>query len=118
MNLIGAEIRHRTPWIPQDCPINLILNNAGGHGTIEAKEQYTPQLLENHNIIIKWQPPRSPELNVLILGLWISLQLAVEKKQQEQRRMTDALAVSVQEAWRDLLVASINKVFSRILCVS
>ncbi len=28
--------------------------------------------------------------------------------------MTDALAVSVQEAWGDLPVASINKVFSRI----
>ncbi len=43
-------------------------NNAGGHGTREAKEQYTRQLLENHNIIIKWQLPRSPELNVLDLG--------------------------------------------------
>jgi hypothetical protein len=44
----------------------------------------------------------------------MSLQSAVEKKHHEQRRMMDALAVSVQEAWRDLPVASTNKVFSRI----
>jgi hypothetical protein len=69
MNLIGAEIRRHTPWIPRDRSINLILDNAGGHGTRAAKEQYTRQLLDNHNIIIIWQPPRSPELNVLDLGL-------------------------------------------------
>jgi hypothetical protein len=114
MNLIRAEIPCHTPWIPRDRSINLILDSAGGHGTRAAKEQYTRKLLENHNIIIKWQPPRSPELNVLDLGLWMSLQSAVEKKQRDQRRTQDALALSVQEAWRDLPVASINKVFSRI----
>ncbi len=41
MNRVGAEIHHHTPWIPQDCSINLILNNAGGHGIRAAKEQYT-----------------------------------------------------------------------------
>jgi hypothetical protein len=83
MSLIGAEIHCRTPWIPRDCSINLILDNAGGHGTRAAKEQYTRQLLENHNIIIKWQPPRSPELNALDLGLWMSLKSAVEKKHHD-----------------------------------
>jgi hypothetical protein len=114
MNRVVAEICCCTPWIPQDCLINLILDNSGGHGTRAVKEQYTRQLLENNNMIIKRQLPRSPELNVLDLGLWMSLQSVVGKKQREQRRTTDALAVSVQEAWKDLPVASINKIFSRI----
>ena len=53
-------------------------------------------------------------MNVLDLGLWMSLQSAVEKKHRERRRTADALTLSVQEAWRDLPVGSINKVFSRI----
>ncbi len=51
------------------------------------------------------------------LGLWMSLQSAVEKKHHEWRRTTDALAVSVQEAWGDLPVESINKIFSILLVV-
>ncbi len=53
-------------------------------------------------------------MNVLDLGLLMSLQSTVEKKHRERRRATDALTLSVQEAWRDLPVGSINKVFSRI----
>ncbi len=43
----------------------MILDNAGGHGTKEAKQKYMQQLLVNDNIIMKWQPPRSPELRDL-----------------------------------------------------
>ena len=56
-------------------------------------------------------------MNALDLGLGMSLQSAVEKKHCNRRRTTDALAVSVQEAWRDLLVIIISKVFRRILIV-
>jgi hypothetical protein len=32
MPIIGAEIHHKMPFIPQDTTINLIMDNAGGHG--------------------------------------------------------------------------------------
>jgi hypothetical protein len=38
---IGAEIHQKMPWVPQEQPIYLIMDNAGGHGRREAVDQYT-----------------------------------------------------------------------------
>jgi hypothetical protein len=102
------------PWIPRETPIHLILDNAGGHGTRAAIEEYTRRLRNDHNVIIKFQPARSPEVNALDLGIWMSLQSAVERKHRNRRRDIDALATTVQEAWRDLPADTIQRVFNRI----
>jgi len=114
MPTIGAQIRDRMPWIPLETPIHLILDNAGGHGTRAAIEEYTRRLRNEHNVIIKFQPARSPELNALDLGIWMSLQSAVERRHRNRRRDIDALSRTVQEAWEDLPADTIQRVFNRI----
>jgi hypothetical protein len=84
MPTIDAQIRQQMPWIPQETPIHLILDNAGGHGTRAAIEEYTRWLRNDQNVIIKFQPARSPELNALDLGIWMSLQSAVERRHRNR----------------------------------
>jgi len=50
--------------------IYLVMDNAGGHGTNNAVEDYTRCLKEEHNITIIQQPSRSPHLNALDLEPW------------------------------------------------
>ncbi len=73
MPCIGAVIRQRLNCVPVNEIIYLVMDNVGGHGMIEAIEQYTRHLLENYNIEIIHQPPRSPETNPLDLGVWRSI---------------------------------------------
>ncbi len=56
----------------------------------------------------------SPEVNALELGIWMSVQAAVEVSHSNQRRDPDRLAATVQEAWGNLPVGTIQKVFGRI----
>jgi hypothetical protein len=56
------------------------MDNARGHGTREAREEYTRQLLENFNIEIIQQSACSPEVNVLDFGIWMSFQSHVEHR--------------------------------------
>ncbi len=114
MPTIGAQIRQQMPWIPMQTPIYPILDNAGGHGTIAARNEYTRRLRNEYNVVIKFQPPRSPEVNALDLGIWMSLQSAVERRHRDRRRDTDALSRTVNEAWNNLPAETIQKVFDRI----
>ena len=56
-------------------------------------------LKEDDNVIIIHPVPRGPELNLLDLGVWMSLQSFVEK--QHRGNMTDnkALARTCEESW-------------------
>ncbi len=69
MPRIGAAIRQKMNWVPENEIIILVMDYAGGHGTVEAIEQYTRHLLENYRIQIIRQPARSPETNPLDLGV-------------------------------------------------
>ena len=109
---VGAAIREKMPWIPQE--IYLQMDNAGGHGTTAAVCEYTQLLFDRYNIIILHQSPRSPEVNALDLGLWRSLQSRVEKLHRHKRADPNAIAESVQEASRDLPTVKLTKVFDRI----
>ena len=83
MPIIGAEIRRKMPFIPQDTTINLIMDNAGGHGTQEAIDEYTVRLQREFNIRIKHQAPWSPEMNALDFRIWCRIQSAVENFNEE-----------------------------------
>ncbi len=85
MPLIGAAIRQKMNWVPENETIILVMDNTGGHGTVEATEQCTRNLLDNYNIEIKHQPPRSPETNPLDLGVWRSIQSSVKKNITRQQ---------------------------------
>ncbi len=91
-----------------------MMDNAGGHGTGEAREEYTRRLLEDYNVKIMQQSACSPEVNALDLGIWMSVQSAVERRHRERRRDPDGLAISVQEAWQHLPEDKILRVFERI----
>ena len=69
---------------------------------------------EDYNIIIIQQSARSPEVNALDLGIWMSVQSHVEHRHRERRRDPDGLAETVKEAWEHLPEDTIQKVFNRI----
>jgi hypothetical protein len=47
---VGAEIHQKMPWVPREQPIYLVMDNAGGHGTWQARVEYTRRLREDYNI--------------------------------------------------------------------
>ncbi len=69
---LAAEMRQQLHWIPHEEPIYLVMDNAGGHGTQEARAEYTRRLRDDFNIVIIQQSVRSPEVNALDLGIWMS----------------------------------------------
>jgi len=87
----------------------------GGHGTKEAWEKFTNDLATKHKVKIIRQCPRSPETNVLDLGIWLSIQAAVEKKMHMRRGDKEALAMAVLDAWENGLSSkSFTKVCDRL----
>ena len=76
---IGKSIRDKMDWVPVWEPVHLFLDNAGGHGTNEGKEQYERKILyEDYFVILEWQVPNSPETNMMDLGAWMAIQSVVE----------------------------------------
>ena len=88
-----------------------MMDNAGGHGTQEVREEYTRRLRDEFNVQIIQQSARSPEVNALDLGIWMSVQSHVERRHRERTRDPDGLAVSMLEAWENLTVNTIQRVF-------
>ena len=89
---IGQAICDAHSFLPNDHPIYLLMDNAGGHGRTEVKKQYEEILLEEYNVIINWQVPNSPELNLLDLGMWMALQSYVELIHQGKVMQSNELA--------------------------
>jgi hypothetical protein len=58
MPRIGMEIREKYHWVPRGESVYLVMDNAGGHGTDDAKLAYTEDLLK-WKIVIIWQIPMS-----------------------------------------------------------
>ena len=75
------------------------MDNAGGHGTKEAIEQYSKDLLEKYCIEIIFQVPRSPYTHGLDLGFWMALHARVKRQHFLKHSTTHALVNSVNEVW-------------------
>ena len=115
MTRVGTAIRSSYHWIPITQKCYLVMDNAGGHGTNEAITSYSKTLLDDFNIEIIFQIPRSPYTNVLDLGVWMSLQAAVERQHYLKRCNSTALVNSVMKTWNEgHLNHSITKVFNRL----
>ena len=110
---IGKAIRDKFHWLPMATPISLFMDNAGGHGTEEAKTEYIRILKEDFNIIIEWQVPNSPELNLLDLGVWCAIQHVVEQLHRLRVMSCDSLAKSVVEAWEKINSEKLTNVAAR-----
>ena len=79
MDEIGKQIRKAYHWVPRSQEIILIMDNAGGHGTKDCIDKYVQMLWDKHRIRVRHQVPRSPDCNLLDLGVWMSIQAYVEK---------------------------------------
>jgi hypothetical protein len=90
MPRVGAALCEQFHWVPPNETVYICMDNAGGHGTNDAKQQYI-NLLKEFNIEVIWQVPRSPETNMLDLGVWMSIQYAVMKVHYGRRCHHDAL---------------------------
>lgn len=100
---IGGALREKFHWVPENETIYLFMDNAGGHGTNDVIQQYTNILWADYKDRIVWHVPRSPETNMLDLGVWMSIQAAVTRVHYMRRCHHDALARSVEEAWNSYL---------------
>jgi hypothetical protein len=113
MENIGATIRRKYHWVPKEVTIYLIMDNAGGHGTKDAIAQYVADIKQDHNVEIVWQVPRGPEMNLLDLGSWTSLQSWIEKSHRGRRKNLDALAFTCFQAWETFGSEVFDKVYER-----
>ena len=98
-------------WIEKEMPINLVMDNAGGHGTRDAIEDYVTALKETHDVVVLWQVPRSSKTNLLDLGVWNSLQSVVDKTFHGNKQDVKALAKTVEKSW-DIYYT--NNVFQKV----
>ncbi len=57
MDRVGAFIRDAYSWIPRSEECYLVMDNAGGHGTREAIEEYVRLLKEKWNVETIFQVP-------------------------------------------------------------
>ena len=91
------------------------MDNAGGHGTVEAIDEYVKELKQKWNIEVIQQIPRSPYTNALDLGVWCPLQSRVEKQHFGKRCEVQALANTVMQMWNEgHLDEMITKVYKRL----
>ena len=104
-------------YVPPNKLIYLQMDNAGGHGTNDAKQRYADLLLKDFNIKIVWQPPRSPELNLLDLGVWRTLQSRTEKVAYELRNTKDAIWTAANEAFSQTPPKKLTNVVERLKLV-
>jgi hypothetical protein len=75
------------------------MDNAGGHGTDEAWEAFTKDLEVSCKVWIIRQCRRSLETHLFDLGIWVSIQAAVEKAMYMKRGDIHALANAVNDDW-------------------
>ena len=117
MDDIGKAIRNYFFWVPAATVIYLIIDNAGGHGTNDAIEQYRELLFRLYKVQLLHQVPNSPETNLLDLGVWRAMQSLVEKLSFRCRQDPNVLATTVEKAWLQFPATTIEKVYQRWLLV-
>ena len=123
MRDVGESVSNYFFWIPKSAngklklTVYLIIDNAGGHGTQKAIQEYRTMLREEFNIVLLPQVPRSPETNLLDLGDWRLLQSFVERNSFRRLQSANAIAEATEKAWSEFLAEKIEKVYVRWLLV-
>ena len=65
-------------------------------------KDYHDHLLDNYNVLLVWQVPRSMEFNMLDLGVWMAVHSWVEKCHRGRRSNRDALWFTIEQAWHTM----------------
>ena len=108
-------MREKFHWLKKDEVAYLVMDQAGGHGSNDAIDEYRRTLKEKYNVEIILQVPRSPYTNVLDLGVWCALQSIVEKQHRGKRCQASALVETVADVWRTTEISRIlTNVFDRM----
>ena len=104
MDEVGAAIRGRyeANGVRAEEVIYLVMDNAGGHGTDDCWDEYIACLRDKYNIEIIRQQPRTPESNMLDLGVWMHMQFKLEENHFGLHSEVNALWRSMEAAWHDL----------------
>ena len=111
---LGPALRKAYHWVELHDPIHLIMDNAGGHGTNDCIDEYVSKLQTDFNIAVVWQVPRSPETNLLDLGIWRSLQSFIERAHRGKRSSPNALAKTARQVWKEDFGGEVfSKVYER-----
>ncbi len=113
MDELGESVRNYYFWIPREVKIYKVLDNAGGHGTDEVVRTYRDYLLEKYNIVLLHQVPRSPETNLLDLGIWMSIQSAVDRISHGNRHDVDVVWRELIAVWDEYDSKKIEAVYKR-----
>ena len=111
VDLIGKAIRSAYHFVDAAEIIYLVLDNAGGHGTIEAKEEFEKKLRKHYRVKIIWQVPNSPDTNLLDLGAWCTIQSDVEEIHRLLVMDNDVLARSVEQAFSNLSTKKLENIY-------
>ena len=106
---ISSAIRTAYHFVDKCKIIYLVLDNAGGRGTVAAKEEFEKRLRDKYRIKIIWQVPNSPDTNLLDLGAWCTIQSDVEDIHQ----FNDVLACSVEEAFMKLSLTKLDNIYDQ-----
>jgi hypothetical protein len=112
---VGKAMREKFYWVPHPHKCYLVMDNAGGHGTEKAIKKYTDILKTEFHTEIIHQVPRSPETNVLDLGIWCSLQWAVDTLMRGKRGDMEAQVQGGAAVWDGVgLIAAFGNVWNHL----
>ena len=120
MPRVGNAIRqrYRENGVSDDIEIILGMDNAGGHGKNDVVEKYKRDLLRDYNVRIWHQQPRTPESNMLDLGVWMHVQSKVKEEHFGMRVHRDVLWKTMQDAWwKHMKQQALTNVYNRLLKV-
>jgi hypothetical protein len=111
---VGGKICASFDWLPKETEeIHLFMDNAGGNGTNDAREQYVSILKSEFNIIVIWQIANSPETNMLDLGAWVTIQCIVSHMHRGKHIQKDTLCKTVYNAFDTLESIKLENIASR-----
>jgi hypothetical protein len=110
---IGVNIRASFDWLPQETEeIHLFMDNAGGHSTNDAREQYVSILKSEFKIIVIGQIANSPETNMLDLGTWVTIQCILSHMHCGKCIQKDMLCKTVYNAFETLESGKLENITS------
>ena len=96
--------------------IYLVIDSMIGNGENEAVLEYSKYLVEKYNILVCHQVPRSPETNMIDLGVWMTVQSEVENiTAARSKNMIPFLSLSIMHGvtWKNINSPKYGNVFFR-----
>jgi hypothetical protein len=110
---VGSNIRKSFNWVAADTIIHLFMDNAGGHGTNKARNEYVQILYNDYKVQVIWQIANSPETNMLDLGAWVTVQCIVAHMHRGKRVQKDVLCKTVYHAFFSLQPNKLENIAQR-----